>query len=152
VSLRRSPRVFRVGPPADSRRLRAVPDQRDRPPLPTPAPARTRAISLATDEQKAKVAGLACVALGEGPCSGPIDPMHLIDRSLAPSMGDDIRAVVPCCRRHHDLYDGHQLDLSPFLEPRWRTEVAWAIEAVGLFRALQRITGRDWAPIGGLSA
>lgn len=103
-------------------------------------------ISPATPEQKAKVSGLACIAADAGPCMGPIDPMHLIDRSLAPSTGDDIRAVVPGCRRHHRQYDDHDLDLSPYLEPRWRTEVAWAIEAVGLFQALWRITGKRWQP------
>jgi hypothetical protein len=106
-------------------------------------------ISPATPEQKAKVEGLACLALdnGNGPCWGPIDPAHVIDRSMAPSGGDDIRAVVPLCRRHHNHYDDLDLDLSPLLEPRWRVEVAWAVEAVGLFSALRRITGHRWTPV-----
>lgn len=108
-----------------------------------PPRASRRAISPATPEQRAKVRDLACIVCGQGPC----DPTHLVDRSLAPSAGDDIRAVVPCCRRCHRAYDDGDLDLSPYLEPRWREEVAWAVEAVGLFRALRRITGRHWTAI-----
>jgi hypothetical protein len=106
-------------------------------------------VSPATDEQKAKVDGCACIAFenDHGPCWGPIDPAHLVDRSLAPSAGDDARAVIPLCRRHHNAYDEHDLDLSTLLEPRWREEVAWAVEAVGLFSALRRITGKRWTPL-----
>jgi hypothetical protein len=105
---------------------------------------RSKAISPATPEQRAKVRERACVVCSNGPC----DPAHLVDRSLAPSAGDDRRAVVPLCRRCHDLYDAHKLDLSPHLEPHYREEIAWAVEAVGLFPALKRITGSRWAPVG----
>lgn len=116
----------------------------------TSKPLRSVPVSPATDEQKAKVEGLACIASvdpGAGPCWGPIDPMHLIDRSMAPSAGDDIRAVVPGCRRHHVAYDDGDLDLTAYLEPRWRTEEAWAVEAVGLLKALRRISGKHWRPV-----
>ena len=39
------------------------------------------------------------------------------------------------------------LDLSPHLEPEWRDSVVWAVEAVGLFHALYRITGKRWTPV-----
>jgi hypothetical protein len=39
------------------------------------------------------------------------------------------------------------LDLSPHLEPHYREEIAWAVEAVGMFNALKRITGQKWMPI-----
>jgi hypothetical protein len=109
---------------------------------------RSKSISPATAEQKAKVDGRACIAADLGPCLGDVDPAHLIDRSLAPSMGDDVRAVVPLCRRHHNEYDEHKLDLSTVLEPRLREEAAWAVEALGLFGALRRITGKHWQPVG----
>jgi hypothetical protein len=75
-----------------------------------------------------------------------VEPCHLIDRSLAASWGDDPRIVVPLCRRDHEAYDRHELDLSPYLEPYWRESIAVAVQAVGLFRALNRITGKDWLP------
>jgi hypothetical protein len=102
-----------------------------------------KGISPATPEQREKVKDLGCVVCGKGPCH----PMHLIDRSLAPSAGDDVRAVVPGCPLHHREYDEGGLDLSPYLEPRWRAELAWAVEAVGLFAALKRITNRRWTPV-----
>jgi hypothetical protein len=90
-----------------------------------------------------------CIVLdpGEPLCWGPIQPAHLIDRSLAPAAGDHPLAVVPLCAHHHRLYDDHALDLSPYLEPEWRESVAWAVEAVGLFSALKRITGSEWVPV-----
>jgi hypothetical protein len=114
-----------------------------------PSTLKVSPVSSATDDQKAKVLGHMCIAFenDHGPCWGPVDPAHLIDRSLAPSAGEDVRAVVPLCRRHHNAYDDHDLDLSPLLEPHWREEVAWAVEAVGLFTALKRITGKRWTPL-----
>lgn len=109
------------------------------------SPRRRRGVSEATPGQRARVADRACI-VGSVYCAGPIDPTHLIDRSLAPTAGNDPRAVVPCCRFHHVLYDEHKLDLSPYLEPRYREEIAHAVEAVGLFGALRRITGLVWVP------
>lgn len=104
---------------------------------------RSRGISPATPAQRAAVEGRACIVCASHPC----DPAHVIDRSMAPSAGDDPRATVPLCRRCHELYDDGSLDLSPYLEPHWRSAVAWAVEAVGLFRAVRRITKRSWAPV-----
>lgn len=113
----------------------------------SPGKLRRAPVSPATPEQKAKVAGKACVAAGYHECAGPVDPMHLIDRSLAPSAGDDVLMVVPGCRALHDAYDNHEIDLSPFLEPQFREEVACAVRAVGLFQALRRITNLTWHPV-----
>lgn len=108
-----------------------------------PPRARRRSISPATPAQKAKVKDLACLV-----CSNhPVHPAHLVDRSLAPSAGDDPRAVVPLCFTCHRQYDDENLDLSSYLEPHWRTELAWAIEAVGLFATLRRVTGTRWIPV-----
>jgi hypothetical protein len=109
---------------------------------------RSRAISPATAAQRARVKDRACIVYDPAGCwcDGPIQPAHLIDRSLAPAAGDHPLAVVPLCARHHALYDDHKLDLSPYLEPHWRDSVAWAVEAVGLFGALKRITGINWTP------
>jgi hypothetical protein len=120
-------------------------------PMPRKASAprsRSRAISPATPAQRARVKGHPCIVLDPAQpiCCGPVQPAHLIDRSLAPAAGDHPLAVVPLCAHHHRLYDDHKLDLSPYLEPMWRESVAWAVEAVGLFGALKRITGCDWAP------
>lgn len=56
------------------------------------------------------------------------------------------------CWACHREYDDGDLDLSSFLEPHWRVELAWAVEAVGLFMALRRITGRRWTPVEGPEA
>jgi hypothetical protein len=98
-------------------------------------------VSSATPAQRERVKDRACIVCG----THPVDPAHVIDRSLTPSAGDDVRAVVPLCRFpcHHD-YDEGDLDISPYLEPEWRDSLAWAVEAVGLFRALKRITKATW--------
>lgn len=101
---------------------------------------RRRAISPATPQQRSKVAGSRCMVCH----ASEVHPAHLIDRSLAPSAGDDPRAVVPLCPVHHREYDDGPLDLSPYLEPRYREQAAWAVEAVGLFSALRRITKARW--------
>jgi hypothetical protein len=49
---------------------------------------------------------------------------------------------VPLCWRHHQAFDTGRLDLLPYLEPRWRAEVANAVAHLGLVGALRRLTGR----------
>lgn len=79
-------------------------------------------------------------------CAMPaVDPAHLIDRSLIADHGDP-RAVVPLCRLHHAAYDLGRLDLLPYLEPRHRAELAFAVERFGLLRTLERVTGERWTP------
>jgi hypothetical protein len=73
-----------------------------------------------------------------------IHPAHLIDRSLTTVGQDDPLAVVPLCAEHHRAYDELGLDLSSYLEPRFRDEQAFAVARVGLFSALRRITNRVW--------
>jgi len=108
------------------------------------APKRSGSISPATPAQREAVHGRACIVCAKGPC----DPAHLIDRSLAPAAGDDVLAIVPLCRSCHHEYDEGSLDLLPYLEPRWRDQVAWAVNAVGLMAALKRITNRrSWVPV-----
>ncbi len=100
-------------------------------------------VSPATAAQRRRVADRACIVCARQPCH----PAHLIDRSLAPSSGDVTEIVVPLCPHCHREYDDGRLDLSPYLEPRWRDAVAAAVGTVGLFRALRRITKRDWMPV-----
>lgn len=50
-------------------------------------------------------------------------------------------AVVPLCRFHHTRFDGHDLDLWPYLTEAERT---WAIETVGEGQARRRIEGRKY--------
>jgi hypothetical protein len=99
-----------------------------------------------TPEQKERVRDKACIACGLA--LGECHPAHLIDSGgLSIEIANDVRAVVPLCAVCHRLYDDRQLDLSTVLEPLWRDAVVWAVEAVGLFRALRRITGQRWAPV-----
>lgn len=93
----------------------------------------------ATERQRAAAAGRACCVVC-GATKGPIDPAHLIPRSLG-GCGDPT-CVVPLCRGHHRAYDRGELDLLPYLEPAWRDQLAHAVGHVGLIGALRRISGR----------
>lgn len=92
-------------------------------------------VSPASKAQKAKVREANCIV-----CKGPnCDPAHVIPRSMGGD--DDPRAVVPLCRACHRIYDEEAgFDLLPFLEPHYRAEQAYAVELVGMRRAIQRVT------------
>ena len=53
----------------------------------------------------------------------------------------DALCVVPACRSCHRAYDAGELDLLPYLEPAWRSQLAHAVGHVGLITALRRISG-----------
>ena len=97
-----------------------------------------------TDAQRTAVAGRACIVCG---ADRPIDPAHLIPRSLG-GCGDAL-CVEPACRRCHRAYDRGDLDLLPYLEPGCRAQLAHAVGHVGLIGALRRIRGRREEPAGG---
>lgn len=105
-----------------------------------PKPKR-KLISEASPQQRAAVAGKACIVCRER----PVDPAHLLPRGLCADGDGDARAVVPLCRRHHRLYDTGLLDLLPYLEPGFRTELAFAVERHGLLSTVRRVTNeRDY--------
>jgi hypothetical protein len=100
----------------------------------------------ATDAQRAAVAGRCCIVCGS---DRRIDSAHLIPRSMG-GCGDPL-CVIPACRVHHRAYDRGELDLLPFLEPAWRTQLAHVVGHVGLIGALRRISGGRQDPmVGGL--
>jgi hypothetical protein len=94
----------------------------------------------ASRPQRAKVRFAACVVCA----STPVDPAHLIDRSMG--AGDEPEAVIPLCRLCHRAYDDGRLSVLEHLEPNYRDELAHAVHLVGLIAALQRITNERWAP------
>jgi len=97
---------------------------------------------VAAPVQRIKVAGKPCLVCG---AVTRIDPAHLVPRSLGGC--EDPDCVVPLCRAHHRVYDRGELDLLPWLEPRFRLELAHAVGHLGLVGALRRLTGRrDQAP------
>jgi len=71
-----------------------------------------------------------------------VDPAHLVPRSLGGC--DDAACCVPLCRRCHRAYDRGELDILPYLEPAFRTELAHALGHIGLVGLLRRVTGRRW--------
>jgi hypothetical protein len=87
--------------------------------------------------QRDKVAGRPCLVCGS---VARVDPAHLIPRSLGGC--DEPDCVVPLCRTHHRAYDTGRLELLPFLEPRWRVEVAHAVLHLGLIGAVRRLGRR----------
>lgn len=103
-----------------------------------PKSTKPRAISPASPEQRDKVRDRACIVCAQGPC----DPAHVIPRSLGGC--NDPLCVVPLCRPCHRAYDEGFLDLLPYCEPRFRDEMAHAVQHVGLGRAYARITNDGW--------
>jgi hypothetical protein len=103
-----------------------------------------RPISPASPVQRKRVEGWGCLVCAER----PVDPAHVIDRSLTSVGQEHALAVVPLCRKHHDDYDDHRLDLLPYLEADgWRQVLGYAVARFGLVSALERITGERWAPM-----
>lgn len=117
-------------------------------PLRRKEPLERRPSLAATDGQRRAVAGRSCIVCG---ATHRIDPAHLIPRSLG-GCGDPL-CVVPLCRHPcHRAYDRGELDLLPYLEPAWRTQLAHAVAHVGLIGALRLISGRDRTAEEGESA
>jgi hypothetical protein len=90
----------------------------------------------ASPAQQAKVLGARCLVCGQ---SAGITPAHLAPRSLGGCEHPD--CVTALCLAHHGAFDAGQLDLLPFLEPRWRAEIAHAVLHLGLLGAVRRLAG-----------
>ena len=78
------------------------------------------------------MAGARCLVCGRVPC----DPAHLVPRSLGGC--DEADCVAPLCRPCHRDFDERRLDLLPYLEPRYRAELAHALLHVGLVGLVRR--------------
>jgi hypothetical protein len=94
----------------------------------------TRLPMAASDAQRAKIVGGACVVCLQ---TKGLTPAHL----APPSLGgcDHPDCVIPLCWMHHRAYDTGKLELLPYLEPRWRAEVAHAVLHLGLIGAVRRL-------------
>jgi 5-methylcytosine-specific restriction endonuclease McrA len=108
-------------------------------------PLRRKPFSPTSEEQRAKVAGTACLVCGRR----PVDRAHLVPRSLGGCDHPD--CVAPLCRPCHRAYDRGELDLLSHLEPRFRAELAHGLLHLGLLRLLRRVTGTRWAPASTLT-
>jgi hypothetical protein len=91
----------------------------------------------ASEPQRAKIAGRWCIVCQQ---TKGITPAHLAPRPLGGC--DEPDCVVPLCWLHHRAYDTGRLELLPYLEPQWRTEVAHAVLHLGLIGAYRRLTQR----------
>jgi hypothetical protein len=91
---------------------------------------------------------------GDGQCDGPLEAAHIIGREhdKEPAMeledaGDPCREnptywvapdrIVPLCRRHHQMYDAHELDLLGYLTPAEEAQAVF--DAGGLENARVRL-------------
>lgn len=111
----------------------------------TPQKQRKGPISPASPQQRVSVKERACIVCRGH--AGHCHPAHVIDRSLTTEGQDDPRAVVPLCPHHHRLFDEGGLSILEHMEPHMRTELAWAVERVGLLTTLYRVTNdRTWKP------
>ena len=141
VPLRRSTPLRRSRPPA-----RRTPLSRTAPLRPGPwrKPAdegedgARRAPFGASAAQREKIVGGACVVCLQ---TKGITPAHLAPRSLGGC--DDPACVVALCWMHHRAYDTGRLELLPYLEPRWRPEIAHAVQHLGLIGALRRLAPKQ---------
>jgi hypothetical protein len=104
------------------------------------APLARTPVSPASEAQRAKVAGQACLVCG----ALPTDPAHLVPRAIGGC--DEPACVVALCRVHHRQYDRGELDLLPHLEPGARAELAHALTHLSLIALLQRVSATRWAP------
>ena len=101
-----------------------------------------QAFSRASDAQRLKVSGVACLVCG---ARDGVDPAHLTPRARGGCDHPD--CVVPLCRfRCHRAFDDARLDLLAYLEPRHRSELAHALSHLGLIELLERLTAERWAP------
>jgi hypothetical protein len=94
----------------------------------------TRRPMAASDAQRAKIVGGACVVCQQ---TKGLTPAHLAPRAL--SGCDEPDCVVPMCWMHHGAYDTGRLELLPYLEPRWRAAVTHAVLHLGLIGAVRRL-------------
>jgi 5-methylcytosine-specific restriction endonuclease McrA len=104
-------------------------------------PPRRRPASPASEAQRTKVAGRSCLVCGRR----PVDPAHLVPRSLGGC--DEPDCVVPLDRRCHRAYDRGELDLLPYLEPRYRAVLAHALAHLSVLSLLRLVTGTRWRPV-----
>ncbi len=72
-------------------------------------PLRRSAPMVASDTQRAAVAGCCCVVCGT---DKRVDPAHVIPKSLGGC--DGARCLIPLDRRCHRAYDRGDLDLLPY--------------------------------------
>jgi hypothetical protein len=91
----------------------------------------------ASEAQREKITGRWCVVCEQ---TNGIMPAHLTPRSLGGCDHPD--CVVPLCWMHHRAYDTGRLELLPYIEPRWRHEIAHAVLHLGLIGAVRRLCGR----------
>jgi hypothetical protein len=98
----------------------------------------------ASAAQRHKMRGLVCAVCWKA----PVDPAHVVDRSIASDRSGDPRRVVPLCRIHHREYDDGERDLLSDLTKHYPEEVAFAVlvHPRGLVGALERITNHRWSP------
>jgi hypothetical protein len=130
--LRRTTPLRRGAPPARRTRLaRRTPLRRAR----TARGAIARGSMAASDAQRAKIVGGACVVCLQ---TKGLTPAHLAPRSRGGCDHPD--CVVPLCWMHHRAFDTGRLELLPHLEPRWRAEVAHAVLHLGLIGAMRRLS------------
>lgn len=101
-----------------------------------------RSISPATPQQRARVKDRDCIVCG----GTPVDPAHLLSRSVCPDGADDPRAVIALCRRHHREFDEGGLSVLEHLEPSQREELAFAVQRFGLISTLEFVTNQKWRP------
>ena len=86
------------------------------------APRTPQRSGAASAAQRAKIIGGWCIVCQQT-CG--LTPAHLAARARGGCDHPD--CVVPLCWMHHRAFDTGQLDLLPYLEPRWRAEIAHAV-------------------------
>ena len=139
---RRATAVRRSGPLRRRKGLRRQGRLERRTPLRRFTPLRRTPVSPASEAQREKVAGRACLACGSQPPGRPGPPHAALARRLRRRALR--RAALP--RRCHRAFDRGELDLLAHLEPSYRAELAHALSHLSLLALLRRVTGTRWTP------
>lgn len=99
----------------------------------------------ASPAQRAKVAVQVCsvIECGVEYC----DPAHLAPRALGRGC-DDAACVIALCRRHHEMYDHHEIDLLRHLAGRgFEVELAhMQLHYSDPLSVVIRLSGHRWIP------
>jgi hypothetical protein len=104
-----------------------------------PAEVIVMALVPASDAQREKVSGVACIVCERT----PVDPAHLVPRRLGGC--DHADCVVALCRSHHRQYDHGQLSLAPYVLGICQRELRHAEQHVSAAVLAKGLTAGGWA-------
>lgn len=114
---RRTPLKRTGGPKANPAKVRDWQDRSRRSLPASSTKGRARAAAAAEAGRRAKDRDGGCLVAAMVPevrCWGPLDPQHVIPRSIRRDLAADERNIIGCCRGHHEWIE-HQPEAARLL-------------------------------------